>query len=110
MTLTMLAYALGNTLLALPLAALAWGIARTGRHPAVAHLAWVLVMIRLVMPPIAALPWLSLEVPLPHGVFAASMASRAADVAGAGDWRFRPSARVRPRRRERLGGPGRGCR
>lgn len=78
MTLTMLAYALGNTLLALPLAALAWGIARTGRHPAVAHLAWVLVMIRLVMPPIAALPWLSLEVPLPRAVVAVAMPSRAA--------------------------------
>jgi len=77
MTLTMLAYALGNTLLALPLAALAWAIARTGRHPAVAHLAWVLVMIRLVLPPIAALPWLSFEVPLPRAIVAAPMASRA---------------------------------
>jgi beta-lactamase regulating signal transducer with metallopeptidase domain len=87
MTLTMLAYALGNTLLALPLAALAWAIARTGRHPAVAHLAWVLVMIRLVMPPIAALPWLSFEVPLPRGIVAAPMASRAAVSTGreAGD-------------------------
>jgi len=77
MTPTMLEYALHNTLLALPLAALAWAIGRTGRHPAVAHLAWVLVMIRLVMPPITALPGLSFEVPLPRAVVAAPMASRA---------------------------------
>jgi Zn-dependent protease with chaperone function len=82
MTLTMLEYALHNTLLALPLAALAWAIGRTGRHPAVAHLAWVLVMIRLVMPPVTAFPGLSFEVPLPRAVVAAAMPSRAAVPSG----------------------------
>jgi uncharacterized surface protein with fasciclin (FAS1) repeats/formylglycine-generating enzyme required for sulfatase activity/beta-lactamase regulating signal transducer with metallopeptidase domain len=57
-------YALGNTLLAVPLALLAWAIGRSRRYPSLAHLAWVLVMVRLVMPPIAALPWLSVSIPL----------------------------------------------
>jgi uncharacterized surface protein with fasciclin (FAS1) repeats/formylglycine-generating enzyme required for sulfatase activity/beta-lactamase regulating signal transducer with metallopeptidase domain len=59
-----LEYALGNTLLAVPLALLAWMIGRSRRYPSLAHLAWVLVMFRLVMPPIAALPWLSVNIPL----------------------------------------------
>jgi len=59
-------YALGNTLLAAPLALLAWTIGRSRRYPSLAHLAWVLVMVRLVMPPIAALPWLSVSIPLPR--------------------------------------------
>jgi uncharacterized surface protein with fasciclin (FAS1) repeats/formylglycine-generating enzyme required for sulfatase activity/beta-lactamase regulating signal transducer with metallopeptidase domain len=60
-----LEYALGNTLLAVPLAFLAWMIGRSRRYPSLAHLAWVVVMARLVMPPIAALPWLSISIPLP---------------------------------------------
>ena len=59
-------YALGNTLLAAPLALLAWSIGRSRRYPSLAHLAWVLVMVRLAMPPIAALPWLSISLPLPR--------------------------------------------
>jgi uncharacterized surface protein with fasciclin (FAS1) repeats/formylglycine-generating enzyme required for sulfatase activity/beta-lactamase regulating signal transducer with metallopeptidase domain len=57
-------YALGNTLLAIPLALVAWMLGRWRRYPSLAHLAWVLVMVRLVMPPIAALPSLSLSIPL----------------------------------------------
>jgi len=38
-------YALGNTLLAVPLALLAWTIGRSRRYPSLAHLAWVLVMV-----------------------------------------------------------------
>ena len=59
-------YALWNTLLAAPLALLAWSIGRSRRYPSLAHLAWVLVMVRLAMPPIAALPWLSISLPLPR--------------------------------------------
>jgi len=59
-----LEYALGNTLLAAPLALLAWTIGRWRRHPSLAHALWVLVMIRLVMPPLAAVPSLSFRVPL----------------------------------------------
>jgi hypothetical protein len=70
----LLAFALGNMLLAMPLALLAWTIGRWRRYPALAHFAWVLVMARLVMPPIAALPWLSVSIPLPRPM-AASMDS-----------------------------------
>lgn len=64
MTEGILEYALGNTLLATPLALLAWTIGRWRRHPSLAHALWVLVMIRFVMPPIAVVPWLSVRVPL----------------------------------------------
>ena len=64
MTELLLEYALGNTLLAIPLALVAWTIGRWRRFPSLAHVAWVLVMVRLVMPPIAALPWLSVGIPL----------------------------------------------
>ncbi|MDI9410849.1 MAG: M56 family metallopeptidase, partial [Bacteroidia bacterium] len=64
MTELILEYALGNTLLAMPLAVLAWTIGRWRRYPSLAHALWVLVMIRLVMPPIAVVPWLSVRVPL----------------------------------------------
>ncbi len=78
MTLTVLEYALGNALLSLPLAILAWSIGRTRRNPSVAHFAWLLVMIRLVMPPIASVPWLSIQVPLSGAIQSDPTASRAA--------------------------------
>ena len=77
MTLTVLEYALGNALLALPLAALAWVIGRTRRNPSVAHFAWVLVMVRLVMPPIASVPWMSFKVPVSRAMVAQPIVSRA---------------------------------
>jgi beta-lactamase regulating signal transducer with metallopeptidase domain len=77
MTLTVLEYALGNALLALPLAALAWLIGRSQRNPSVAHFAWVLVMVRLVMPPIASVPWMSFKVPVSHAMVAQPIVSRA---------------------------------
>ncbi|MBU3729866.1 MAG: M56 family metallopeptidase, partial [Phycisphaerales bacterium] len=64
MTEWILEYALGNTLLAVPLAVLALAIGRSRRAPALAHLVWVLVLVRLVMPPVASVPWLSLSVPV----------------------------------------------
>jgi beta-lactamase regulating signal transducer with metallopeptidase domain len=64
MTESILEYALGNTLLAVPLAVLALAIGRSRRAPALAHLVWVLVLVRLVMPPVASVPWLSLSVPV----------------------------------------------
>ena len=78
MTLTVLEYALGNALLSLPLAILAWAIGRTRRNPSVAHFAWLLVMIRLVMPPVASVPWLSIQVPLSGAIQSDPTASRAA--------------------------------
>ena len=80
MTLTVLEYALGNALLALPLAALAWTVGRTRRNPGVAHFAWLLVMVRLVMPPIASVPWLSIQVPVAGAIAVQSSAPRAADL------------------------------
>jgi beta-lactamase regulating signal transducer with metallopeptidase domain len=80
MTLTVLEYALGNALLALPLAALAWTIGRTRRNPGVAHFAWLLVMVRLVMPPIASVPWLSIQVPVAGAIAVQPSAPRAADL------------------------------
>ena len=64
MTESILGYALGNTILAVPLAVLAFVIGRSRRAPALAHVAWVLVLVRLAMPPIASVPWLSLSVPV----------------------------------------------
>ncbi|MFN7587636.1 MAG: M56 family metallopeptidase, partial [Planctomycetota bacterium] len=64
MSTALLEYALGNTLLAAPLAALAWAMGRSGRCPAATHLAWVLVLVRLVLPPIADSPWFTLRVPV----------------------------------------------
>jgi beta-lactamase regulating signal transducer with metallopeptidase domain len=63
MSAALLEYAIGNTILAMPLAVLAWAIGRNRRNPSVAHLAWVLVLVRLAMPPVALAPWLSIEVP-----------------------------------------------
>lgn len=63
MTISLIAYVFGNTLLALPLAVLAWCVGRSQRHPGVAHVLWTLVLVRLLLPPIATLPWLSLQIP-----------------------------------------------
>lgn len=72
MTAAMLEYAIGNTLLAIPLAVIAWAIGRGRRNPSIAHLAWVLVLVRLAMPPVTAVPWLSIELPGAAGVRAAT--------------------------------------
>lgn len=69
----MLEQALSNTLLALPLAAIAWLLGRTGRHPSITHFAWVVVMLRLIMPPVVADPWLSISLPIPDGGSAPQM-------------------------------------
>lgn len=64
MNLSLLEHVLGNTLLALPLAVIAWRLGRTGRHPSITHLVWVLVLLRLVLPPLPAASWLSVNVPV----------------------------------------------
>ena len=48
--------ALVNGVLALPLALLAWLVSRRGRRPALAHALWVLVLLKLITPPIVRLP------------------------------------------------------
>ena len=64
MSAVLIGYAIGNALLAVPLALLAWAVGRRGRNPSIAHLAWTLVLVRLVLPPIDAMPWLSIHVPV----------------------------------------------
>jgi beta-lactamase regulating signal transducer with metallopeptidase domain len=96
MTATLLGHALGNTLLAAPLAMLAWWLGRTGRHPALAHVVWVAVLVRLVMPPFAAIGWLPLRVPVPGAAVAERVAAAAAPepagIAGAATAALRPDA------------------
>jgi beta-lactamase regulating signal transducer with metallopeptidase domain len=79
MTATLLEYAIGNTLLAAPLAAIAWAIGRGRRNPSITHLAWVLVMLRLVLPPVLSVQGLSIELPIvgtrPANAVAATPAS-----------------------------------
>jgi beta-lactamase regulating signal transducer with metallopeptidase domain len=50
------AVGLGNLVLAGLLAALAYVVHRTGRYPSVAHLLWVLVLVKAVTPPVVLLP------------------------------------------------------
>jgi bla regulator protein BlaR1 len=60
---------LNNGICVIPLALLAWGIGRYSRSPALAHVLWVLVLIKLVTPPIVSLPlgWsVDLEAGLAH--------------------------------------------
>ena len=47
---------LTNAVLATLLAAIAWTVARCWRQPAIAHVLWVLVLLKLLTPPIVELP------------------------------------------------------
>jgi beta-lactamase regulating signal transducer with metallopeptidase domain len=49
-----------NTLVALVLAALVYGLTRIWRNPPVAHLLWLLVLVKLVAPPVFRLDWRAL--------------------------------------------------
>ena len=46
-----------NAVLATLLAAAIWPITRIWRHPALVHLLWVLVLVKLITPPLVAIPW-----------------------------------------------------
>src|SRR5687768_2648610 len=48
---TLVALLVGNTAVALALALVAWGCGRWGR-PALAHVVWVLVIVKLLTPPV----------------------------------------------------------
>jgi beta-lactamase regulating signal transducer with metallopeptidase domain len=48
--------ALVNGVLVLPLALLAWLVSHRGRRPALAHALWVLVLLKLLTPPLVRLP------------------------------------------------------
>ncbi|HZL90828.1 MAG TPA: M56 family metallopeptidase [Pirellulaceae bacterium] len=52
----LLAIGLKNAIFALPLAALALAVSRWSRRPALAHLLWVIVLIKLLTPPLIDVP------------------------------------------------------
>jgi beta-lactamase regulating signal transducer with metallopeptidase domain len=47
---------ISNLLVASVLGLVAWRVSRRGRHPALAHALWVLVLVKLVTPPVVDLP------------------------------------------------------
>jgi bla regulator protein BlaR1 len=47
---------ISNLLVASVLGFVAWRVSRRGRHPALAHALWVLVLVKLVTPPVVDLP------------------------------------------------------
>ena len=59
---TLLNIALINAVTVLPLAALAFGVSRFARRPALTHALWVLVLLKFVTPPLFHLP-VTIEVP-----------------------------------------------
>jgi len=77
----LLLFAASNLVLAMPLALLAWALQRYGRRPALAHLVWLVVLVKLVTPPVVWLPIIS----LPAAESAAAQASLAASGLSAGD-------------------------
>jgi beta-lactamase regulating signal transducer with metallopeptidase domain len=46
-----------NAVIAALLAIVVWAITRHGRQPAFAHLLWVLVLVKLITPPLLPIPW-----------------------------------------------------
>ncbi len=48
--------ALSNAIFSFALAVLAWAVHRHGRYPAIAHLLWVVVLIKAVTPPLLVVP------------------------------------------------------
>src|SRR3954463_14548378 len=48
--------AITNALVVIPLAGVAWLIARYGKRPALAHLVWAAVLVKLLTPPIITVP------------------------------------------------------
>lgn len=49
---TMIEFAIGNLAVALPLGCLAWWLQRRGTQPFLAHLVWLIVLVKLVTPPL----------------------------------------------------------
>ncbi len=57
----LLALAGQNTIVALVLALVVWCLTRAWRNPAVAHLLWLFVLIKLVSPPLIGVDWSALR-------------------------------------------------
>jgi beta-lactamase regulating signal transducer with metallopeptidase domain len=59
---SLLGVAVSNSVVALPIALLAWWFQVCGNRPALSHLLWLLVLVKLVTPPLVALSVASLPV------------------------------------------------
>jgi len=82
---TLLQFAASNLVIALPLAFVAWAVQHFGKRPELAHLLWLVVLVKLVTPPVVSLPVsLSVVEPLPAAIPStpAGAADDAAHVAG----------------------------
>ena len=53
---TLLSWLVSNLLLAMPLAAAAWLVQHRFKQPAVAHVLWMLILLKIVTPPLFAVP------------------------------------------------------
>ena len=64
-----------NTVVVLVLALFVHGLTRLWRHPPVAHVLWVLVLLKLLVPPVVRIDWPAISLP-------ASTLTRSQDIAG----------------------------
>lgn len=58
----LLQFGVSNLCLSLILACIAWGIHTTGKRPYLAHLLWIIVLVKLITPPILTVP----VIPIPE--------------------------------------------
>ena len=56
-------FAAHNTVVALVLALFVYGLTRVWRNPPVAHVLWLLVLLKLVAPPVMRVDWSALRLP-----------------------------------------------
>lgn len=95
--------ALANAVIASILAVAVWLITRIVRHPAIVQLLWVLVLAKLVTPPLVAVPWLTpagnarAEAPQPpeRALVAVPLVENSMATPGPLD-PYEPSAAIRP--------------
>lgn len=78
-------YGASNLVLAIPIAMLAWWIQSTGKSSFLAHLLWLLVLLKLVTPPLASIPVLSVE-PVDMA-FSANFSDTGSIAAASFDWK-----------------------
>ena len=76
----LLAIAVSNVALAVVLALVAWAVQARAKRPWLAHVLWLLVLVKLVTPPIASAPLITIPAPLPD---AAALLSEAPSNASA---------------------------
>ncbi len=94
MTEALLLTGISNLCCSAILALVAWAVQRGGRRPLLAHLLWVLVLVKLVTPPLVTLPMVAIPgfqtppaeaLPIPAGaveIFGATVSESSASLAG----------------------------